>query len=148
MSLSCSMWPVVMTAYNLPSWLLTLLIPSPNAPKKDIDVFLRPLVDELKKLWDEGVVVRDAASKTSFWMWVVLLMTVNDFPARSSLFGWSGQGYLACLSCNDASRLKWITSKIFFVGHRQWLPISHRMRNNKKSYGKVDRQPPPPWNFV
>ena len=58
MSLSYSMWPVVMTAYNLPLWLctkdpykmLTLLIPGPNAPKKDIDVFLRPLVDELKEL--------------------------------------------------------------------------------------------------
>ena len=74
MSLSYSMWLVVMTAYNLPPWLhtkdlykmLTLLIPDPNTPRKDIDVFLRPIVDELKLLWDEGVVVRDAALKTSF----------------------------------------------------------------------------------
>ena len=77
MSLSYSVWLVVMTVYNLPSWLyakdpykmLTLLIPSPNALRKDIDVFLRPLVDDLKELWEEGVVVRDAASKTSFRIW-------------------------------------------------------------------------------
>ena len=56
MSLSYSMWPVVMTTYNLPPWLctkdpyimLTLLIPSPNALVKDIDVFLKPFVNELK----------------------------------------------------------------------------------------------------
>ena len=125
MSFSYSIWPVVMTAYNLPSWLCTkepykmlnLLIPSPNDPGKDIDVFLRPLVDELKELWDEGLVVHDAALKTSFRMWVMLLMTVNNFPVRNSLSGWSGQRYLACPSCNDPSHLKRITSKICYVGH-------------------------------
>ena len=70
------MWLVVMTAYNLSLWLctkdpykiLTLFIHGPNAPRKDINVFLRAFVDELIELWDEGVVVCDAASKTSFWM--------------------------------------------------------------------------------
>ena len=74
MSPSYNMWYVVVTAYNLPPWLctkdpykmLTLLIPGPNALEKDIDIFLRPLVDELKELWDEGVIVRDATSKMSF----------------------------------------------------------------------------------
>ena len=60
-------------------------------------------MDELKELWNEGVVVRNAATKTSFRMQAVLLMIVNDFPVRSSLFGWSGQEYLACPSCNDAT---------------------------------------------
>ena len=54
MSISYSMCLVVMTAYKLPLWLctkdlykmLTLLIPGSNALGKDIDVFLRPLVDE------------------------------------------------------------------------------------------------------
>ena len=54
MSLSYSMWPVVLTTYNLPPWvcmkessfMLTLLIPGPNSPGKDMDVFLRSVVDE------------------------------------------------------------------------------------------------------
>ena len=58
MSLSYSMWPVVLIAYNLPPWLCTkdpykmlkVFIPGPNATGKDIDVFLRPLVDELKEM--------------------------------------------------------------------------------------------------
>ena len=95
--------------------------------------------DELKELWNEGLVVCDAVTKMSFRMRVVLLMIVNDFPECSSLSGWSGQRYLACPSRNDATPLKRIRSKICYVSHRQWLPIGHRMRNNKKIDGKVDR---------
>ena len=101
MSLSYSMWPVVLTAYNLPPWLcmktsylmLTLLIPARRVPGKDMDVFLQPLIDELKELWETGVVLRDGSSGELFRLFSVLLWTVNDFPARSSLSGWSGQGY-------------------------------------------------------
>ena len=47
MNLSYSMWPVVLVNYNLPPWLcmkdnnfmLTLLIPGPKSPGKDMDVF-------------------------------------------------------------------------------------------------------------
>ncbi|KAI3793976.1 hypothetical protein L1987_36600 [Smallanthus sonchifolius] len=103
MSQTYSMWPVVLTTYNIPSWLcmkkssfmLTLLILWPKSPSKDIDVYLRPLVDELKMLWAEGVQVRDASTKTVFRMHAALLWTINDYPARSSLSGWSGQGYKA-----------------------------------------------------
>ena len=90
------------------------------------------------------MVVYDAASKMSFQMRTVLLMTVTNFSACSNLSSWSGQGYLACPSCNDASPSKQITSKIYYVGHRQWLPVCHRMRNNKNFDCKVDRQPLPP----
>ena len=117
--------------------MLTLLILGLNAPGKDIDMFLRPLVDELKEMWNERVVVRDAVTKMSFRMQAVLLMTVNELT-RNSLSGWSGQGYLACPSYNDATPLKQIRSKICYVGHRP-LPIGHRIRNNKKIDGKVDR---------
>ena len=48
MSISFSMWPVVLIPYNLPSWMcmkqtffmLSLLIPSPPAPGHDIDIYL------------------------------------------------------------------------------------------------------------
>ncbi|GJT71740.1 retrotransposon gag domain, retroviral aspartyl protease [Tanacetum coccineum] len=74
LSQAYSMWPVILTTYNLPPWLcikessfmLTLLIPGPKSLGKDIDVLLEALIDDLKGL-------------------------INDFPARSSLSGWSGQ---------------------------------------------------------
>ncbi|KAD2805096.1 hypothetical protein E3N88_38473 [Mikania micrantha] len=100
MSQTYSMWPVVLTTYNTPPWLcmkessfmLTLLISGPKSSGKDIDVFLRPLVDELKTLWTDGVQMRDAHNETIFTMRAALLWTINDYPARSSLSGWSGQG--------------------------------------------------------
>lgn len=60
--------PVILMVYNLPCCLcmtcpfyfLTLLIPSPNSPSQNIDVYLRPLVDDLKLLWEEGVYTWDA----------------------------------------------------------------------------------------
>nr|GEZ85566.1 hypothetical protein [Tanacetum cinerariifolium] len=58
LSQSYSMWPVILTTYNLPLWLcmkkssfmLTLLIPGLKSSRKDIDVYLRPLIDDLKDL--------------------------------------------------------------------------------------------------
>ncbi|GKA96609.1 F-box domain containing protein [Tanacetum coccineum] len=68
---SYSMWPVILTTKNLPPWLcmkensfmLTLLIPGPKSPGKDIDVYLRPLIDDLKYLWAlKGVETIDVAT--------------------------------------------------------------------------------------
>ena len=104
MAIPYSMRPVVLTTYNLTLWLcmkesylmLMLLIPGPSSPGKDIHVLLCPLVDELNELWSEQVVVRDSMTAKNFKLRATLLWTTNDFPARSSLSGWSGQGYKAC----------------------------------------------------
>ncbi|CAL9010983.1 unnamed protein product [Prunus brigantina] len=55
-----SCWPVILVTYNLPPWMcmkrkfmmLTLLISGPKQPGNDIDVYLEPLIDDLKSLWD------------------------------------------------------------------------------------------------
>ena len=61
-----------------------------------MDVFLRPIINELKHLWEQGVQTRDAVDNSVFNMRAALMWIVNDFSARSSLSGWSGQGYKAC----------------------------------------------------
>jgi hypothetical protein len=58
-----STWPVTLTMYDLPSWLchkrkyimLTILIQGPKSAGVDIDVFLEPLMEDMTKLWNEGV---------------------------------------------------------------------------------------------
>ncbi|GJV59136.1 CACTA transposable element [Tanacetum coccineum] len=74
--------PVILTTYNLPPWLcmkessfmLTLLIPGPKSPGKDIDVYLRPLIDDLKVLWAlEGVETIDVATCQKFNMRAMVL---------------------------------------------------------------------------
>nr|GEV32212.1 hypothetical protein [Tanacetum cinerariifolium] len=95
LSQAYNMWSVILTTYNLPSWLcmkessfmLTLLIPGPKSPGKD-DVYLRPLIEYLKVLWDrKGVETIDVASGQKFNMKAMILWTINDFSARSSLSG-------------------------------------------------------------
>ena len=90
MSLSYSMWPLVLTTYNPPPWIctkaeylmLTLLILGPHFPGKDMDVFLCPLIDELNELWVHGLETRDAAYENIvFRMRATLLWTFNDFSA-------------------------------------------------------------------
>ena len=97
-SLSYNMWPVVLTTYNLPSWLcmkpeylmLTLLI-RPQSLGKDMYILLLPLIDKLNELWVNGLDTHDTATDNGvFRMRAVLLWTINDFPTRSSLSGWSG----------------------------------------------------------
>jgi len=56
-------WPVLLVIYNLPPWLcmkckyvmLSLMISGPRQPGNDIDIYLTPLVENLKMLWEEGV---------------------------------------------------------------------------------------------
>ncbi|GJY83590.1 CACTA transposable element [Tanacetum coccineum] len=146
-----SMWPVILTTYNLPSWLcmkesnlmLSMLIPGPKSPGKDIDVFLRPLIEELKTLWSEGLRMRDAATETYFTMKAMLLWTINDYPARSYLSGWSGQGYLACPTCNKDTPSTRVLGKIAYDGHRRFLPKKHRWRKDKSFNGMDDTSDPP-----
>ncbi|WMV58931.1 hypothetical protein MTR67_052316 [Solanum verrucosum] len=97
MSNSYSMWPVILIPYNPPPWLcmkqsnllLSLLIPGPKGPAMDIDVYLQPLIDDLKILWGDGTETYDAFMKQNFQLHASLLWTINDFSAYGILSGWS-----------------------------------------------------------
>ena len=57
------MWPIIVTPYNLPPDMcmitpcmsLSCIILGPRNPNNRIDVYLQPIIDELKMLWDVGV---------------------------------------------------------------------------------------------
>lgn len=61
-----SVWPVILVIYNLPPelcmkrkyMLLSMLISGPKQPGNDIDVYLAPLIEDLKMLWNMGVTTR------------------------------------------------------------------------------------------
>ncbi|GJR98995.1 zinc finger, PHD-type containing protein [Tanacetum coccineum] len=152
LSQAYSMWPVILTTYNLPPWLcmkessfmLTLLIPGPKSPGKDIDVYLRPLIDDLKVLWAlKGVETIDVATGQKFNMRAMVLWTINDFPARSSLSGWSGQGYKACPTCNEDTPSVRVLGKTAYVGHRRFLKKPHKWRRSLEFNGEIEDGDPP-----
>ncbi|GKV07224.1 hypothetical protein SLEP1_g19022 [Rubroshorea leprosula] len=83
-----SCWPVFFTVYNLPpamcmkseSIFFSLIIQGPQSPRKNIDVLLRPLIDELKELWYNRVKTYDSFRHEHFIMRVALMWTITDFP--------------------------------------------------------------------
>ena len=116
MSSRHSTWPVLLCIYNLPTWLcmkrkyimMSLLIQGPKQPGNDIDVYLAPLIDDLKTLWGEGVDVYDAYRKEHFQLRAMLFCTINDFPAYGNLSGYKTKGKKACPVCEDDTESIWL----------------------------------------
>ena len=139
-----SCWPVILVIYNLPPglcmkrrfMLLSLVISGSKQPGNDIDVYLAPLIDDLKLLWRDGVKARDGFRGDDFILRAVLLWTINDLPAYGNLSGCSVKGYFGCPICQEntcSKRLKH-SSKIIYDGHRRFLPLNHPYRRWKKAF--------------
>ena len=68
---------------------------------------------------------------------------INDFLARSSLYGWSGQEYKACLTCNEDTPSMQVIKKTVYFGHRHFLVTNHYWHSNLHFDGHTNRKPPP-----
>ncbi|WCJ37799.1 hypothetical protein M5689_018900 [Euphorbia peplus] len=144
-------WPVLLTIYNLPPWLcmkrryimLSLLISGPKQPGNDIDVYLAPLIEDLKLLWDEGVPVFDAYSRTDFTLRAMIFCSINDFPAYGNLSGYAVKGKEACPICMDdmeAVRLQH-SQKHVYLNYRTFLVKDHPLRKKRNGFnGKVENK--------
>ena len=66
---------------------LTVIVPGPKSPKQKLDVYLQPLVVELKDLWLNGVCTYDSWRKQNFVLRAAVIWTISDFPAYSMLYG-------------------------------------------------------------
>ena len=127
-------------------FMMSLLIPGPKSPGNDIDVYLRPLVDELNELWTDGVQTYDASTKGQFRLHAAVIWTINDFPAYANLSGWSTKGKLACPTCNKDTTSLYLkhSRKICYMGHRSFLPIHHRWKKDIINFdGKTNNKRPP-----
>jgi hypothetical protein len=72
--------------------MMPVLIQGPRQPGNDIDVYLRPLVDELLQLWaKQGVRVWDEHKQEPFDLRALLFVTINDWPALSNISGQSNK---------------------------------------------------------
>ncbi|XP_058785062.1 uncharacterized protein LOC131659973 [Vicia villosa] len=144
MSLSHSTWPVLIMVYNTPPWLsmkpeytmLSLLIPGPKSPGNDIDVYLQPLIEELKELWESGIETYDSSMNQTFQMRAALLWTISDYPAYAMLSGWSTKGKLACACCKSNTNSLYLkhSHKMCYMDHRTFLPRTHSWRDDVKSF--------------
>jgi hypothetical protein len=144
MSTQHSTWPVVLAIYNLPPWvcmkrkylMLSLLISGPRQPRNDIDVYLEPLLDDLKILWESGIPVFDGYKKESFNLRAMLLCTITDFPAYGDLSGHTVHGKEACPLCEGGVESEYLkhSRKHVYRGTRRWLCRDHYYRNLQKPF--------------
>ncbi|XP_026410872.1 uncharacterized protein LOC113306110 [Papaver somniferum] len=153
--LNYSCWPVILCSYNLPPSMcmkrefsmLCLLISGPRAPGKDIDVYLQPLIEELKELWNVGVMTFDSFTGSEFLMRARLLWAIHDFPSLGTLFGCVTHGYFACPSCGEETDAEWLpySKKLCYMGHRRWLPTKHKFRDDKTNFSGGIEHGKAPW---
>ncbi|CAI9115088.1 OLC1v1015922C1 [Oldenlandia corymbosa var. corymbosa] len=126
--------------------MLSLLIPGPKAPGKNIDTYLQPLIADLKELWEDGVETYDASSKQNFKLHASVLWTISDFPGYANLSGWSTKGKFACPTCHKGTHSFWLSkgNKFCYMGHRRFLGKEHRFRKNAQLFdGSIENGTPP-----
>ena len=118
-----------------PYMFMPLLIPGSTDPTKDLHVYLRPLIDELKMLWSIGVETYDKSSSINFKMKAALMWTISDFPALGMLSGWSTKGKLACNVCMGvvkAKQLRYGGKPTFYGTTRYFLEPNDPLRKSTK----------------
>ena len=159
-------WPVLILIYNLEPWFVTkkffislsILISGKRSPTAtNIDVFIQPLLNELKQLW-QGVTALDysqSEGSRAFRLWGLLMWTIFDFPAYGLISGLCCKGYKGCPYCGpdiDARSAKTSDvrpdrttrgSKIVFGGIRRYLGRHHPYRRNTRFNGKRESRTRP-----
>lgn len=144
MNSSYSTWPIVLVNYNLPPWLcmkqenliLSTLISGPDSPKNSIDVYMQPLIAELKALWNVGVETYDSLTDGNFNLRASVLWTISDFPGYAMLSGWSTKGKLACPVCHYETSSNYLkhSKKMCYMNHRKFLDPTHKWRLDKRRF--------------
>jgi hypothetical protein len=122
-----SCWSVFFMPYNLPPHkclkqgfiFLALVIPGPRELKKQMNIFLRSLMEELKELW-QGLDAYESHMKYRFNLRAAYLWSFHDYLAYGKFAGWCVHGQLNCTICMndiDIFRLEHDKKVTFFDCH-------------------------------
>jgi hypothetical protein len=108
--------------------MLTVLVSRPKQPSDRIDVYLRPLVDELKTLRKPSVKeVWDEFRREEFTLHAMLFTTINDNLVYRNLSVQSKRKGAACPHCLEQTCVVWLkkSNKFSFMGHNRFLSKKH-----------------------
>ena len=113
-SLLCqwSTWPVFVFIYNLPPWMTTkrfffilvlLILGKHSLNGRNIDVYVKVIIDQLKKLWWPGVWADDhnipAELTRRLKLRRCLMWIINDWLGYGLPFGMAHADYIGCPPC-------------------------------------------------
>jgi hypothetical protein len=154
-----SCWPVFIMPYNLSPnkylkqcfVFLALVILGPKEPKKQMNIFLRLLMEEMKEL-RQGLDAYGSHLKYRFNLRAPYLWSIHDYLAYGKFASCYVHGWLNCLICmddTDAFRLEHDMKVSFFDCHQIFLPSNHEFRNDTRLFlnGKIIRKGPPKRKF-
>ncbi|KAL8147776.1 hypothetical protein AgCh_005192 [Apium graveolens] len=102
--------------------------PRQTHPGNDIDVFLPPLIADLKKLWHGKEMYY--AYKQEWFIWRgILLWTISDYPALRSLSGNIVKGYNDCVVCVVQTKATTLPNyqKTVVMRHRRSILDAHKL---------------------
>ena len=114
-----------------------MIAPSPKNPKHNIDIYLQPLIAELKMLWDDSILTYDVSKKQNFSLKAGLMWTISDFSAYVMLSGWSTTGKNACSYITDDSKSFYLINSrkvCWFDCHRRFLPKNHLFMQDRRNF--------------
>jgi hypothetical protein len=143
-----SCWPVFVIPLNLPpgvvmrseNMFVSMIIPGPKYPGKNMSVYLEPLVDDLLVGWnDRGMRTYDASTKEHFDMFVWCHTSLHDLPAHALFCGWCTHGKWPCPVCRQAVTFFWLKKGgkySCFDETRKFLEANHKYRSDKKNFKK------------
>jgi hypothetical protein len=150
-----SCWSVFVMSYNLPPnkclkegfIFLTLVISDPKEPKKQMNIFLCLLMEELKELC-QGVDAHDSHLKCRFNLCNAYLWSIHDYLAYDKFASWCDNcrvNYPICMNDSDAFSLEHGRKVTFFDYHQRFFPLSHAFRGDNRLFqkGKTIRKGPP-----
>jgi hypothetical protein len=136
-----STWPVILVMYNIPTWLcrkrkyliLSILIQGLKQAGTDIDVFLESLMEDMVKLWNEGVRMWDQYQQEYFTLYAIIFVCIHDAPEGFTLSGQTKGKSDACPICIDGTASVYLPSsrKLVYKRHRRFLPRKHKYRKMK-----------------
>nr|GEY31188.1 hypothetical protein [Tanacetum cinerariifolium] len=113
----------------------------PKQPGNDIDVYLRPLIDDMIDLWETCVEIYDAYKKERFQLFAMIYCTINDFPAYGNLSGYGMKGEKACPICENGTHSRWLTNcrKTIYMRHRRALHRHHPYRKKENIFDGISK---------
>jgi len=96
--------------YEFKVHVFSIIIPCPNSPGRNIDVYLRLLIDGLKQLWSFEALTYDVSRKQNFQMKAALMLTINYFSVYRIVFGWSTHRKLLYTYCIENNKIFTLTN--------------------------------------
>ena len=113
-----------------------MMISGSQQLRNDIDVYLNPLVENLKLLWVDAVEVFDVVASETFMMHAMLFCIINDFLAYGNLLGYNVKAHKACPMCEENTTSHQLKNrrKTMYLCHRRFWQANHPYRRLKEAF--------------